>query len=144
MIQLSSAVLCVLLFCSVASAAEPDPRLATMKTAVVLAADDLSDDQRVASCVEERIGNATPIQIVSREAAELVLTVSKANVGKHPKAEIAATLPDGSVLWTGGSKTRGFNLVGRNMTCVIANDLIDNLRKAMKKAREIAEKGNRR
>lgn len=137
----------LLLIVAVASstvyAADPDPRLAALRKAVVLADDDLSDDQIVATCVVERIGKAIPIQIVAREEAELILTVSKANVNKHPKAEIAATLPDGSILWTGGSKTRGFNLVGRNMTCVIANDLIDNLRKAMQKAREITEKANR-
>lgn len=136
-------LLLILCTTTVVYAADPDPRLAGMRKAVVLAADDLSDDKIVASCVEERIGKATPIQIVSREDAELILTVSKANVGKHPKAEIAAALPNGTVLWTGGSKTRGFNFVGRNMTCVIANDLIDNLRKAMQKAREITEKANR-
>lgn len=136
-------LLLILCMTTVVSAADPDPRLATVRKAIVLAADDLSDDQRVASCVEERIGKTIPIQIVSREDAEFVITVSKASVGKHPKAQIAATLPDGNVLWTGGSKTRGLNLIGRNMTCVIANDLIDNLRKAMQKAREITAKANR-
>src|SRR5688572_4820012 len=92
----------LLLFGVTVHAADPDPRLATLRKAVVLAADDLSDDKIVASCVEERIGKATPIQIVpTREEAELILTVSEASVGKHPKGEITAALPDGSVLWTG-------------------------------------------
>lgn len=142
--QLLLVLLALVLATSPLYAADPDPRLANVRKAVVLAADDLSDDKIVASCVAERIGKATPIQIVAtHEEAELILTVSEASVGKHPKGKMTAALPDGSVLWTGRSKTRGFNLVGRNMTCVIANDLIDNLRKAMQKAREITEKANR-
>jgi hypothetical protein len=84
----------------------------------------------------DRIGRLTPIESVkTREESDVILTVAKASVGKHPKAEISAALPDGTQIWKGGSKTRGLNLVGRNMTCVIAEDLISSLRNAMKKAR---------
>jgi hypothetical protein len=123
---------------TVVAADKIDPRLATVRKAFVTAADDLGDDRPVAVCVADRLARSTPIETVKTiQEADVVLTIQNASVGKHPKAEIVAALPaDGTKLWEGGSKTRGFNLVGRNMTCVIADDLISNLRDAMKKARD--------
>jgi hypothetical protein len=117
-----------------AFAAPPDPRLATVRQAWITAADPLSDDQRVASCVSDWLAQLTPLSAVSDKAqADVILTVSGASVGKHPKALISATLPDGTKIWDGKSKTRGFNLAGRKMTCVIAEDLIESLRNADEK-----------
>lgn len=120
-----------------ALAAQPiDPRLATMQTVFVAAHDDLADDRPVATCVAERLGRFTPlVSASSRDEADVILTVRGASVGRHPKARMTATLPDGALIWEGGSRVRGFNLVGRNMTCVIAEDLIKALRNAMRKAR---------
>jgi hypothetical protein len=123
---------------TVVAADKIDPRLATVRRAFVTAADDLSDDRQVSACMAERLARSTPIETVKTiQEADVVLTVQNASVGTHPKAEIVAALPaDGTKLWGGSSKTRGLNLVGRNMTCVIADDLISNLRNAMKKARD--------
>lgn len=114
-----------------------DARLATVRQAWVEPQDALGDDRQVAACVAERLTRVVPLTLVTdRAAADVVLTISRASIGKHPKADIAATLADGTTAWEGGSKTRGFNLIGRNMTCVIADDLLSNLRNAMRKARE--------
>jgi len=135
-------VVCLVLIAILSLSAEPvsaadvvDPRLATITKAYVTAADPLSDDQPVAACVAERLSTNTPIVVVPQSEADAVITVIRASIGKHPKATYTVALTDGTMLWQGGSKTRGFNLVGRNMTCVIADDLIGNLRNAMKKAR---------
>jgi hypothetical protein len=123
---------------TVVAADKVDPRLATVRKAFVTAADDLGDDRPVSACVADRLARSTAIETVKTiQEADVVITIQNASVGKHPKAEIVAALPaDGTKLWVGGSKTRGFNLVGRDMTCVIADDLISNLRNAMKKARD--------
>lgn len=116
-----------------------DPRLAHATKAWIEAHDTLSDDQAIASCIPERLTTLTPITAATTRAeADVILTVSSGSVGKHPKGHLTASLPNGTHLWDGQSKTRGFNLVGRNMTCVIATDLVQNLRKAMRQAREKA------
>ena len=83
----------------------------------------------------ERLATKTPLVIVTTEP-DAIITVQKASIGKHPKADYTITLADGTMLWQGNSKARGFNLVGRSMSCPIAVDLLDNLRKAMKQARD--------
>jgi len=114
-----------------------DPRLATIRKAFIAAADDLSDDKPIAVCVADRISRQTPIESVrTKDEADIILTVTGSSLGKHPLARLNAVLPDGTQLWEGGTKTRGFNLVGRNMTCPLAEDLISNLKDAMKKARD--------
>jgi hypothetical protein len=126
----------VTLCVSLNAADKVDPRLASIHKAVITAEDDLSDDRPVALCLAEKLAEKTPVEVVKSKAdADAVITVRKASVGKHPKAEVTVALIDGTALWQGGSKTRGFNLVGRNMTCVIADDLASNLRNAVKKAR---------
>ena len=113
-----------------------DPRLATVRHAFVKPFDSLTDDQPVAVCVADRLVRVTPIEAVKTlEEADVVLIVSKASIGMHPKANLTAELSDGTKLWYGGSRVRGFNLVERDMTCVLAEDLLGNLRDAMKKAR---------
>jgi hypothetical protein len=114
-----------------------DPRLGTAHTAWVEAADRLSDDQPVSACVSSRLTSVTSLTAAERrDTADVVLTISGTSIGKHPLTKIAGSLPDGSVLWQGGSKTRGFNLVGRDMTCVLADDVLTNLRDDMRRARD--------
>lgn len=124
----------VLALATVVSAADKtDPRLAAARRAFVQAADDLSDDRPVAACVSDKLNRFTPLETVkTRGEADVILTVSDANARMHPKGHIAATLPDGTPLWDGGSKKRGFNLIGRDVTCAVAEDLVTNLRKVMR------------
>jgi len=113
-----------------------DQRLATATRAVVKPADALADDQPVAACVAARLTAATALENVAETDAEVTVTIYDASLGKHPKAKATVSLPDGTVLWQGGSKTRGFNLINRDMTCVLADDILSNLRNARRKARD--------
>lgn len=122
---------------SVAAAA--DQRLATATRAFVRPADALAEDQPVSSCMMERLTAATALQNVAESEAEITLTVHDAHIRKHPRAQITATLPDGTVIWEGKSKKRGFNLLNLDATCTLANDLLENLRDARRKTRDSAK-----
>lgn len=121
---------------STAAAKDVDPRLATISRAYIRAGDPLTDDQTVATCVVEHLPRYVPLTLVAESEADVVLTVHHAHAVKHPTAKITASLPDGTVLWDGGSKTRGLNLLELNARCVLADDLLQNLRDAMRKARD--------
>ena len=138
------------------SAAKVDGRLAAVRKAYVIAIDDLGDDRPVAACVAAHLATQTPMTLVaSKEEAEVVLRI-KANLpgqnarhvlgsmGGRPSAHMYAELPDGTKLWDDGAKLgsgwswdKGTSIQNNQTTeCAIADELIQNLRNAMRQARD--------
>jgi hypothetical protein len=127
-----------------------DPRIATAKTAYVVAASDSEDDRQVASCLSDHLSQQTPLEIApSRDSADLILKVKAhitsgasrillGSMGGTPSANLEALLPDGTFLWSDGAKyRRGNGAVGVAATdpkCGLADALIRSLREAVHKA----------
>jgi hypothetical protein len=137
-------------------AKDPDPRLATARKAYVVAIDELGDDKPVAACFAEHLAKMTPLKVVdTKEEAEVVLRVKAhlpgqsarhalGSMGGRPSADVFAELPDGTKLWNDGAKLgsgwswdKGTSIQNNQTTeCAVADQLIDTLRGAMKKARD--------
>lgn len=156
--RLMTAAMFAAAFSTVLSAKDPDPRLATVRKAFVVAVDDLGDDRAVAICFAQALPKATPMEVVqTKEEAEVILRV-KAHLpsataryalgamGGSPSADLFAELPDGTKLWNDGAKVRrgntgnqvlkkGAGEVG-SIECGLAEELAGTLRDAMKKARD--------
>ncbi len=152
-------VLVALLACvpMVTMAAGVDGRLAGVRKAFVVPVDDLSDDRPVAVCLADHLAAQTPITAVkTREEADVIFKV-KAHVpsattrfmvgmmGGTPSADLLAELPDGTKLWSDGAKLR--RAIGKSgkldnsdaakgVECGLADELLDTLRTAMRKARD--------
>lgn len=139
----------VLLAVCSAYADNPDPRLATVRKVFIAAADELSDDQGVATCLAERL--TAPLELVkAKDDADVVLIVKAhipskgsrvllGSMGGTPSATVEAQLPDGTKLWSDGAKfRRGNGAVGlaRDVQCGLAGGLGDRLRDAIRKARD--------
>lgn len=147
--KITLALLFALALSTVAFAA--DVRLATAKTAFVVAADDLEDDKPVAACLAERLNTTTPLTAVSsKDGADVILTVSKAKIsgdsmrnlfGALGSVRLAATAPDGTKLWDGFqslSMTTNQDVLKysqADIACKLADVITEKLRDAMKKAR---------
>jgi hypothetical protein len=136
-----------------------DPRLATVRSAYVEAVDDLGDDQGVAVCLAEHLDKLTPIKLAStKEQADVILRV-KAHLpstttkflvgvmGGSPSADLTAQTPDGTALWSDGAKYRrsmgpqgkfgsASSDTGKSIECGLADELLNTLRDAMRKARD--------
>jgi SH3 domain-containing protein len=130
--------------------------LATVKKAFVIPVDDLGDDRPVAACFAEHLSKLSPIEAVTtREEADVVLRVKAhlpgqsarhalGSMGGRPSADVFAELPDGTKLWNDGTKLgsgwsndKGLSIQNNQTTeCALADDLIDTLRGAMRKARD--------
>lgn len=139
-------------------AADVDKRLATVRKAYVVPVDDLGDDAPVATCLADHLKASTPIEAVkTKDEADVVFKV-KAHLpsatsryalgalGGSPSADLLAELPDGTKLWEDGAKVRrgntgtqvlrkGAGEVG-SIECGLADELINTLRDAMRKARD--------
>ncbi len=141
---------------TVTHAAQIDPRLATVRKAVVVAVDELGDDRPVAACVAEHLSKMTPLVVVQTHAdADVVLRVKAhlpgqsarhalGSMGGRPSGELFAELPDGTKLWHDGAKLgsgwswdKGTSIQNNQTTeCAMADELLDTLLSAMKKARD--------
>jgi len=143
---------------TVTSAADKiDPRLATVRKAFVVPVDDLGDDRGVAVCLADHLSQKTPIEAVkTKEEADVILKV-KAHIpsattrymvgamGGSPSTDLSAELPDGTKLWSDGAKVRrgntGTQILVRGehvnpISCALADEVLDTLLSAMKKARD--------
>lgn len=134
------------------AAAAPDKRLATATTATVVAADALSDDKPVAVCLADILEKTTAMKSLGPNESGLdgiVLTVSKTSIsgdsmrhlmGSLGITRLTATTPDGTKLWQGGSvlsaTTKLEMIPTKDVPCALADDLTNELRKAMRKARD--------
>jgi hypothetical protein len=134
----------------------PDPRLATARKAFIVAVDDLGDDKPVAACFSEHLSKMTPLEAVkTKEEADVVLRVKAhlpgqsarhalGSMGGRPSADLFAELPDGTKLWNDGAKLgsgfswdKGTSIQNNQTTeCAMADELINTLRDAMRKARD--------
>jgi len=139
------------------SAKDADRRLATVRKAFVVPVDDLGDDRPVAACFAEHIATHTPIVAVKEKDEADVIFKVKAHLpsattrvmvgmmGGSPSADLFAELPDGTKLWSDGAKLRraigkAGKLEGsdaaKGVECGLADELLDTLREAMRKARD--------
>jgi hypothetical protein len=123
--------------------------LATVRKVIIVAADELSDDQVVAVCLADRL--TAPFEVVKTKAEADAVLMVKAHIpskgsrvllgsmGGTPSATIEAQLTDGTKLWSDGAKfRRGNGAVGlaRDVQCGLAGGLADRLRDAVRKARD--------
>jgi hypothetical protein len=148
--------LAILSCSSLNAAAKIDKRLYTAKTAFVMPMDDLGDDKPVATCFAEHLAKQTSIQPTEdRASADIVIKV-KAHLpgqaarhalgamGGRPSGHLFAEAGDGTKLWDDGAKlgsgwsaSAGIFIQGNQTTeCAMADELIDALRNAMRKARD--------
>lgn len=137
------------------SAEKIDPRLATVRKAFVVAVDELGDERFVTVCLPERLKALSPIVVVDRrEDADAIFKV-KADIpskggryfgggmGKTPSANLEVQLPDGTHLWSDGTKTTkvlgggvfGASRGNEGIGCALANGLTNTLVDAMREAR---------
>lgn len=129
-------------------AADPDRRLVTAKTAYVFAVDPLKDDQPVAACFAEHLAATTPYTAAAKDEAELSLGI-QANIsgamgrsmGSLGVVRLTATLADGTVLWKGlqtvAAGQQGLRAAAAGeVACQLADAMAEELRKAMRKARD--------
>lgn len=141
---------------SAVSASGPDKRLATVRKAFVVPVDDLGDDVAVAKCVASHLGEVTPIEAVkAKPDAELVFRIAAhlpsqtarhlmGSMGGRPSADLFVETPDGEKIWHDGAKLgsgwtrdKGTSIQDNQTTaCAIADELLDTLRTAMRKARD--------
>jgi hypothetical protein len=156
---MNQALTCCLLLLSSAfvGASSVDPRLATLKKAYVVAVDDLGDDKPVAVCLARHLSDMTPIEAtkdkdeadaIFRVKAHLPSATTRVMVGMMggtPSADLQVDLPDGTKLWGDGAKLRrAIGKAGRlassdadkSVECGLADELLDTLRSAMRKARD--------
>jgi hypothetical protein len=143
----------------IAAANDPDPRVLTIKKAFVMPVDDLGDDRPIAVCLAKHLADQTPLTIVEKkEDADAILKVSGhlpsattrfmvGAMGGTPSAHLFIDLPDGQKLWDDGAKLR--RAIGKTgkldsadgantVYCGLADELLNTLRTAMRKARETA------
>lgn len=150
--HLAIAVFAAVLLSTTASAEKIDPRLASARKAFIEPEDELGDDVVVAACMADRLKDVTPMESVkSKGEADVVLTVKAhitsgasrvllGSMGGTPSANVEASLPDGTKLWSDGAKYRKGNgaigVAAASPGCGLANNLLNTLREAMRKARD--------
>lgn len=149
------------LFAVVPVFASENPKLATIRSVKVVPVDELGEDVGVASCLAEHISQQTPIKVVQDDSADAILKVSAhlpstttkvlvGIMGGTPSAHLFIELPDGTKLWDDGAKFRASMQkqgsfgsssadTGKSLQCGLADNLINTLRNAMKKARDSAK-----
>jgi hypothetical protein len=120
-----------------------DPRLATVRHAIVVASDSLGADYPVAVCIAEQLPKLTPIAVVANPSeADVMLRVTAARLAPEVparleprnRATLTATLRDGSAVW---SETYFYGSQDSpDVPCALGQNLITTLRDAMKRARE--------
>jgi hypothetical protein len=136
-------------------AAGPDPRLASAKTVWIIAVDELGDDRPVATCLSQHITTALPVAVAEDvQTADLLLRVSAhlpgraareglGVMGGRPSGHLTVEA-HGTKLWEGGAKVgSGWSWegvptagsAGQTLACEVADELLDTLKNAMRKAR---------
>lgn len=113
------------------SSAPPDRRLAAAATAFVQPGDPLADDQPIAACVADHLPTATPLQLVPRDQADVVLIVR----GRFSTSsvQLRAEAPDGTAIWFGSTSLTRHT---RDEACTLADAALTKLRDGMRKARD--------
>lgn len=133
-------------------------KLATIRTVKVVPVDELGEDVGVAKCLAEHISEQTPVKVVTEGDVDAVLKVSAhlpstttkvlvGIMGGTPSAHLYVELPDGTKVWDDGAKFRASMAkqgqfgsssadTGKSLQCGLADNLINTLRNAMKKARD--------
>lgn len=133
-------------------------KLATIRTVKVVPVDELGEDVGVAACLADHLDDLTPIKVVTEGDADAVLKVSAhlpstttkvlvGIMGGTPSAHLYVELPDGTKVWDDGAKFRASMAkqgqfgssssdTGKSLQCGLADNLINTLRTAMKKARD--------
>lgn len=157
--RLTTGVMLAVVACATVAAKGPDPRLARVRNAFVVAVDELGDDQAVASCFADHLHAQTPIKVVtSKDEADVVFRVSShlpstttkvlvGMMGGSPSAHLYAELPDGTKLWDDGAKYRrsmekqgnwgsSSGDTSKSIECGLADELANTLRDAMREARD--------
>lgn len=137
-----------------------DPRLLTVKKAYVVPVDELGEDKPIAVCLAKHLEEQTPLKIVAnKDDAEVILKVSGhlpsattrvmvGAMGGTPSAHLFIELPDGKKMWDDGAKLR--RAIGKTgkldssdgantVYCGLADELLNTLRTAMRKARDKAK-----
>ncbi len=152
----------ILLACLLASMlASPvvaqDKRLSTIKKVFVVPVDDLGVDVPISKCLARHLPDSLPVEVVkTKEDADAVFKIAgnipsaTARVmvgmfGGTPSGHLFVELPDGTKLWDDGAKLRrAIGKAGKldsadgdkTVECGLADELIDTLRSAMRKARD--------
>ena len=131
-----------------------DARLAKVSKAWIALAEPGEDGRAVAACLIDRLPANTKLTVVdTREEADVVLKV-KAHIpgagsryalgmmGGTPSANLEASLPDGTKLWSDGAKNRAGTggVIGAvrkedSIACGLADRLSNTLQTAIRKAR---------
>ena len=112
-------VACLALVPMVTMAAGVDGRLAGVRKAFVAPVDDLSDDRPVAMCLADHLAAQTPITAVkTREEADVIFKVK-------------AHVPSATTRFMVGNSD-----AAKGVECGLADELLDTLRTAMRKARD--------
>jgi len=137
-------------------AADMDKRVLSAQKAFVVAADPLGDDKPVASCLARHLSDQTPLTPVSsKDEADIIVRVSShlpsattrmmvGMMGGTPSAHAFVEAPDGTKLWDDGAKLR--RAIGKfgkldsadgdaTVYCGLADELLNTMRTAMRKAR---------
>lgn len=146
--NIAVASIVALLITSTALAGDtPDKRILA-HTVMVVAKDQLQDDRPVAACFALHLPDALPIGVETPHIAgdvigvpiDLILrieaSVSGASLSRRylGQARIFALTPDGREVWRAGYHNSAY--VPADVPCLLADGLIDQLRKAMRKARD--------
>lgn len=129
-------------------AKDPDPKLATAKTAWVEPADELGDDKPVAACFIDHLTRMTPLTLAAAKAdAEIVLSISAHLPGNTRRqltgivgtVSIKASDQAGTILWEAKEDVRTTKSLAAyaaaDIPCSLADWIADKLRQAMRKAR---------
>jgi hypothetical protein len=131
------------------------PRLATVRKAFIVPADELgTDDRLVATCLSDRLHMITPVEVAKTKAEADAIFVVKGHIpgaarryalgmsGATPSANLEVQLPDGTKLWTDGAKNRkgtagiiGAARAEDSIACGLASRLANTLLEAMRDAR---------
>jgi len=137
-------------------AAAIDPRLATIAKVYVQPVDQLEDDRPVAACVVEHLPRTLPLTIVERaEDADVVLKVAARVSGQTARTYGAiiggaasvslgqvgmSAWIDGKQVWKDstsvGAGSRAVKRTAEEDFCSLADAAIEDLRKAIRKARD--------
>ena len=147
------AVISILLAGSVSvHAGPPDKRLATAKTAAVVAHDPMTKDRLLAACVADHLEAATPLKLVTDASnADLVLMVDTSFNGDVTRGMTGSlgmgrlwipdpANPNPKALIFSTAVILDAKPVPANVPCAFADKLLDKLLSAMRKARDAKNK----
>ena len=76
-----------------------DKRLATVRSAYVVALDQNSGDREIVSCLSSHLDKLTRLHVATKPEADVIVKVSSQLRTRTPRAFVVAELPDGTKLW---------------------------------------------